>query len=520
MGNSVAAAPIGLAAPIPDIYQMRGKTPYDANRTGHQPHCMPLSAGDSKVQPIDHDNLTTVFLNPQDYNINNLHIAHDPIQGQSFRRSIVETEQSSACFNLQFAKDWIHECDSSHGNHCYPAHDDSQKPPILLVDVLDACLTQPEQNKKYRYISLSYVWGKAESFKTTMATVHEFEKPGSLSQDDITNKIPKTILDAMEITALLGERFLWVDALCIVQDDEATKHQQLQGMGGIYQGAILTIAATQGWSADDGIHFRWDPETKDVGRDQDSEKDAVEESHGSPQHLKGMTTEIKNHQNKRATKWTKVKRWIRGTKTKNPTPNVENIPDPAKKPSQLPRTDIGPFKEYRLDNLVGDTFHRDLRSSAWSKRGWCLQELLHSKRILYFTTAGLLWECHCLRRHSQVPHCASFSHLPKQTYEKIPRPFHDTEWPDLELYSRAVLDYNHRQLTYDLDVLRAFAGVTGNLSSIFRGGFYFGLPIMFFDWTLLWQSDIKCSLRRRRAESPETEQSLPSWSWMGVARKS
>jgi hypothetical protein len=34
-------------------------------------------------------------------------------------------------------------------------------------------------------------------------------------------------------------------------------------------------------------------------------------------------------------------------------------------------------------------------SSIWGHRGWTLQELLFSKRLIFFTKQGALWECHC-----------------------------------------------------------------------------------------------------------------------------
>ncbi|KAK8073280.1 HET-domain-containing protein [Apiospora phragmitis] len=57
----------------------------------------------------------------------------------------------------------------------------------------------------------------------------------------------------MGLSNLLTQIYLWVDRLCICQDDAETKHGQLQLMADIYYGAYLTIVAAGGWDADHGF---------------------------------------------------------------------------------------------------------------------------------------------------------------------------------------------------------------------------------------------------------------------------
>ena len=66
-------------------------------------------------------------------------------------------------------------------------------------------------------------------------------------------EIPKTIRHAIELVGLLGERYLWVDRLCICQDDEETKASQIDIMGDIYGNALVTIIAASGWDANHGL---------------------------------------------------------------------------------------------------------------------------------------------------------------------------------------------------------------------------------------------------------------------------
>lgn len=74
----------------------------------------------------------------------------------------------------------------------------------------------------------------------------------------MTREIPKsqlaqTILDAIEAARLLGFRFLWVDALCIIQNSDEDKSTEINKMGSIFKNATLTIAAATGKSAEEGF---------------------------------------------------------------------------------------------------------------------------------------------------------------------------------------------------------------------------------------------------------------------------
>ncbi|KAK6842849.1 hypothetical protein PG987_003709 [Apiospora arundinis] len=78
------------------------------------------------------------------------------------------------------------------------------------------------------------------------------QQPGALGQTEFGDLIAPTVKHAMGLTRIMGERYLWVDALCIVQDDNEETRSQLQLMGAIYASAKLTIVALDG-DASDGI---------------------------------------------------------------------------------------------------------------------------------------------------------------------------------------------------------------------------------------------------------------------------
>jgi hypothetical protein len=110
----------------------------------------------------------------------------------------------------------------------------------------------PQQAK---YLALSYVWGASQNYVLTKSTL--VEKCSSLD----LSRLPKTILDAIEITQHLGYSYLWVDALCIVQDSEEPDGGEIAVMGRIYQNSEVTIIAASAASSNDGFLKDFQPAT-------------------------------------------------------------------------------------------------------------------------------------------------------------------------------------------------------------------------------------------------------------------
>jgi len=67
------------------------------------------------------------------------------------------------------------------------------------------------------------------------------------------NSPSQVIQDAMKITKELGMKYLWVDVLCVMQDDPEAQKVDIQNMYWIYTNANLTIVAAGGGTANDGI---------------------------------------------------------------------------------------------------------------------------------------------------------------------------------------------------------------------------------------------------------------------------
>jgi hypothetical protein len=75
----------------------------------------------------------------------------------------------------------------------------------------------------------------------------------ALSHSERKLGVPKTLTDAILVVRLLEERYLWVDSLCIIQDDEAMKYHQINNMASIFANASITIISRQGDDANYGL---------------------------------------------------------------------------------------------------------------------------------------------------------------------------------------------------------------------------------------------------------------------------
>lgn len=92
------------------------------------------------------------------------------------------------------------------------------RPCFRLIDVINNSIIRPtpEGGKPPCYVALSYPWGNAKQGQLTRDLETEAEKDDGLCY---VGPLPRTIDDAIEVTKMLGIRYLWVDRLCIVQDD-------------------------------------------------------------------------------------------------------------------------------------------------------------------------------------------------------------------------------------------------------------------------------------------------------------
>ena len=82
-----------------------------------------------------------------------------------------------------------------------------------------------------QYVALSYPWGKVNQLRLLQKNEELYRRPGSLSQE--FGQLARTIQDAIILVSKVGMRYLWLDSLCIVQDNKADVQGQMGQMGKI-----------------------------------------------------------------------------------------------------------------------------------------------------------------------------------------------------------------------------------------------------------------------------------------------
>ncbi|KAK5135124.1 hypothetical protein LTR08_005649 [Meristemomyces frigidus] len=127
-----------------------------------------------------------------------------------------------------------------------------------VLNVETMCLTALPKGAEY--VAFSYTWGEraaqnadpgVEHFKTRLDNVESLKVKGGMM--DVFDRLPRAIQDCIGLVKRLGFKFLWVDALCILQDDQEVWSLNARNMDLIYGNANLTICAADGSGARDGL---------------------------------------------------------------------------------------------------------------------------------------------------------------------------------------------------------------------------------------------------------------------------
>lgn len=154
-------------------------------------------------------------------------------------------------------RQWYEYC---HGNHNICRSVSLTAPPeaFRLIDTSERRLVKPSEPKDY--VALSYVWGQCPDSSKLLAlltNISDLAKPGALRP----SLVSAAINDAIEICKNLGQRYLWVDRLCIIQDDQENKQTAIATMGDIYSAAKLVLIISSTANCDEHVTGQGTPRT-------------------------------------------------------------------------------------------------------------------------------------------------------------------------------------------------------------------------------------------------------------------
>jgi hypothetical protein len=331
-------------------------------------------------------------------------------------------------------------------------------PPARLIDLG----TKPEDLPRLietagKYVALSYCWGNVSGsiLETTTSTIEDFKKEIPLEN------IPKTIKDAMVITKRLGFRYLWVDRLCIIQDNRYDWDTEAQKMGRIYESAVCIIAAVGAKDSEEGLFL---PRKEEKAVTLPFENVTL------------LLSSIKHH------------------------------------------IDKGPIEG------TTQAAH-EMWGSAWATRAWVFQERLFSRRMILYGKTQNFWECRMhldtetrfgndagfTYKCSQYQYCKDFK---RQLNQKV---CHDVKtsassvstinqdrsvWHLLDyVWSEIIAQYSQLKLTNEEDRLPAMAGLAQAVQQqtneeVCAGMWVGSFPQSLFWWPCWW-SDSELAWQRR-----------------------
>ncbi|KAF2796959.1 HET-domain-containing protein [Melanomma pulvis-pyrius CBS 109.77] len=360
---------------------------------------------------------------------------------------------SKASFSRMQA--WLDICTSSH-----PACNRGDTlPPPLPTRVIAvgskrsrSCFLVSGADKRGNYATLSHCWGTPKNRPLTTT-----DKTLKLRQEGIKDEeLPKTFRDAVQVCRELGIEYLWIDSLCIIQEQDSQEDwaQEAPNMGDVYGNSILTIAASVA---------------------ADSAEGCFKERLGiilwpCPALLFGQRCHVSRY--------------------------------PTKEES---RGDPGDRNPIPLHPLNGRT--------------WVLQEQVLSRRSLIFTSNRLIWRCASMSTSEKyplgMPHAPNISTdnhrlLHCIVNDVIPV---DPGNSDIDIYTcwyRMVMAVTSRKLTYEDDKLPAIAGVAKKFAVTANDNYHAGLWRGNLLIGILWHSTTLTASERKRAAR------APSWSWASV----
>lgn len=386
----------------------------------------------------------------------------------------------------QKIRSWLDNCDRNH-KLCQTSRPPNQAGPLpkRVLDLSDNRILLAESSGRIgHYVALSHSWGKEELLTTTRDTL--FERMRRINLQDL----PQTFRDAVNITRWLGIRYLWIDSLCIIQDDKLDWEQQSAAMADIYSECYLNIATTRSLNALEGcLGARW------------TSRDTLEWADTVAKETDPLTKETISR--------------IRKCEVRS-----FRVPTNSRRTSQAIRI-----------RLALDSSHEVVKTARWNRkyketapllqRAWVYQEQALSPRTVHLHANEMVWVC----KVEQLCECKTLDGKPpgKDSWSAFKHRVSSlgelTTKQELHgLWRTIVEEHSFLNLTYESDRLPSLFG----LASRFANNF----PQQERYLAGVWESDLPRGLLwaagdNKQAAGPMRQKlsksfGVPSWSWAAL----
>jgi Heterokaryon incompatibility protein (HET) len=184
--------------------------------------------------------------------------------GRASRSNFIQPQRytTKSHASLGQARDWLQHCLLGHDS-CDSRRNETRVNRALPTRLLDTgkgndelairLVSSSALDTAVPYIALSHCWGGDCGMKLTRGNAAAFARCIEISS------LPKTFLEAVSLAKELGIRYLWIDALCIMQDSEEDWRLEAARMRDVYSNATLTVAATASRNSHGGLFYTRSP---------------------------------------------------------------------------------------------------------------------------------------------------------------------------------------------------------------------------------------------------------------------
>ncbi len=178
-----------------------------------------------------------------------------------------DTQRSPSEQRWDMVRRWLSVCESEHQTCSHARRANSGGDPWFpsrLIDVrsttdengheryllIETATTPPEGS---RYLTLSHVWGSApEDQQPAYRTLrHNYVDRINPAVGIRRDELPPCFVDAIDVTKKLGEHYIWIDSLCIIQDNEKDWEVEAGRMSHVYRNSYCSLSATASSSSRD-----------------------------------------------------------------------------------------------------------------------------------------------------------------------------------------------------------------------------------------------------------------------------